>query len=166
MTTIATTPTDKTTVDQQKPGGPKSYKHHEKTIKVPVTQYPDFPIEFLDPSFKSLRPMSLTKFKNSSLPDVKVAVYPKFQIINRGQDAIMQCRDEGETRSSVVWRRKNHSHLPKASKEVHGRLEIFNVTEKEAGDYICVSTSFEHFPGGSQISTLKTYTRYPYNQVP
>ena len=96
--------------------------------------YPDYPINFLTtykPYFKGIKSMSLTKERDTDNvhyystnvarvppPDVKVRVYPGQQALEEGQDAIIQCRDEGSTRSRVVWKREDNKPLPRRSKEV------------------------------------------------
>ena len=98
-------------------------------------RYPDFPINFLTPhksSFKGIEAMSLTREDNTNdvkymtsntaaiapPPEVNVRVYPEQQTLTEGQDAIIQCRDEGVTRTSVIWRRVDNKPLPRRSKEV------------------------------------------------
>ena len=100
-------------------------------------RYPDFPINFLTPhksksSFKGIEAMSLTREENTndvrymtsntaaiaSPLEVNVRVYPEQQTLTEGQDAIIQCRDEGVTRTSVIWRRVDNKPLPRRSKEV------------------------------------------------
>ena len=98
-------------------------------------RYPDFPMQFLTssrPKFGGFQPMSLkrekdekSRFQNQTSvtstvpdPDVRVKVYPRFQRVRSGQDAIIQCRDEGVERTSVMWKRAKNRPLPKASKEV------------------------------------------------
>ena len=98
-------------------------------------RYPDFPMEFLTssrPKFGGFQPMSLKREQDikkelqyqisvassEPTPNVRVKVYPRFQRVRPGQDAIIQCRDEGLERTSVKWKRANSRPLPRASKEV------------------------------------------------
>ena len=39
--------------------------------------------------------------------------------------------------------------------KVGGRLEIFAVTQKEAGDYLCKSTTHGSLMGGSNVASVK-----------
>ena len=39
--------------------------------------------------------------------------------------------------------------------KVDGRLEIFAVTKKEAGDYLCKSTTRGSVMGGSNVASVK-----------
>ena len=58
----------------------------------------DYPLNLLNTTyFKSFVPMSLVRENQGLLPNinVNVKVYPRFQEINEGQDAVIQCRDEG-----------------------------------------------------------------------
>jgi len=113
--------------------------------------YPDFPMEFLttmSPKFKGFKSLA-------QVVDVRVRVYPKFQEVEKGQDAVLQCRDEGYARSKVYWRRLGGKKLPSSSKQARGRLELFNVSKEDEGDYVCVSTSHKNVEGGSQVSTLR-----------
>ena len=101
--------------------------------KYSTPRYPDFPMNFLTsykPKFKGLEALPLTRERNNEVqyfvsneatvspPEVNVKVYPKQQTIVEGQDAILQCRDEGPSRTSVVWKRKDNKPLPRRSKEV------------------------------------------------
>ena len=100
--------------------------------------YPDFPVEYLTssrPRFRGLQPRSLTRQNEDSgvqyfssktatvrppnfSPSVKVRVYPGIQTVSVGQDVTIQCRDEGEERTKVVWQRIDGKPLPSNSKEV------------------------------------------------
>ena len=108
---------------------------NDENAKYSTLRYPDFPMNFLTtvkPKFKGLESLPLTKERNNNNilylfsnvatappPDVNVRVYPKEQTIVEGQDAIIQCRDEGASRTSVIWKRMDNKPLPRRSKEVY-----------------------------------------------
>ena len=116
-----------------------SFQETDNTISTDAEhstqRYPDFPINLLTPyksNFKGIEAMSLTREENTkdvrymtsntaaiaSPPEVNVRVYPEQQTLTEGQDAIIQCRDEGVTRTPVIWRRVDNKPLPRRSKEV------------------------------------------------
>lgn len=108
---------------------------NDADAKYSTPRYPDFPMNFLTtykPKFKGLEALPLTRERNKNdiqylisnvatapPPDVNVRVYPKQQTIVEGQDAILQCRDEGTSRTSVIWKRMDNKPLPRRSKEVY-----------------------------------------------
>ena len=107
--------------------------------------YPDFPLEYLTsfrPRFRGLQPRSLTRQKEDNgvqyfssktatvrppnfSPSVKVRVYPGIQTVSVGQDVTIQCRDEGEERTKVLWQRIDGKPLPNNSKEVIFKQRLF-----------------------------------------
>ena len=107
--------------------------------------YPDFPLEYLTsfrPRFRGLQPRSLTRqneengvqyFSSKTAtvrppnfsPSVKVRVYPGIQTVVVGQDVTIQCRDEGEERTKVLWQRIDGKPLPNNSKEVIYKQRLF-----------------------------------------
>ena len=144
-------------------------------------KYPDYPIEMISShreKFLDFKPLSLTKNTQKPLKTltseaslttteregnsnevepaggVRVRVYPARQTVVAGQDAVIQCRDEGELRTRVVWLRRGGSQLPVNSRQEGGRLEVWGVREEDGGDYICTSLSQGDQPGGSQTSSI------------
>ena len=107
---------------------------NDADAKYSTPRYPDFPMNFLTtykPKFKGLEALPLTRERNNNIqyfvsnvatatpPEVNVRVYPNQQTIVEGQDAILQCRDEGPSRTSVIWKRMDNKPLPRRSKEVN-----------------------------------------------
>ena len=142
-------------------------------------KYPDFPLELL-PShrdkFLGFKPLSHTKkspvspskeregkemrFSPSEVlaGEVRVVVYPGHQRVVPGQDVVVQCRDEGDLRTRVVWTRPGQ--LPVNSGQERGRLEVYGVREEDGGEYVCSSVSHPAAPGGSQTSSIVVLTHH------
>jgi hypothetical protein len=66
-----------------------------------------------------------------------VRVYPRRQEVYAGNDAVLQCRDEGYSRASVRWSRPNDRTLPLGAQQDRGRLTLFAVDSEAAGAYVC-----------------------------
>ena len=153
-------------------------------------KYPDFPTEMVPAhsnKFLGFKPLSLTnntrkpQKSEASLAEeragpevepaeapvlspVRVRVYPARQTVMAGQDAVVQCRDEGDLRTRVGWARAGAGQagqLPVNSRQERGRLELYGVREEEGGQYICSSLSQGHSPGGSQAATIQVLTAVP-----
>ena len=86
---------------------------------------------------------------------VRVKVYSAQQTVLEGQDVVVQCRDEGDLRTRVIWHRgPRGGQLPVNSGQERGRLELYGVREEEGGEYTCTSVSLGAAPGGSQTSRI------------
>ena len=112
-TPTETTSTTPTTIDVTSTT-PATIETTVLTTEYISVGYPDFPMEFLtskNPKFKGLKSLA-------QVVDVRLRVYPKFQGVEKGQDAVLQCRDEGFERSEVYWRRLDGKKLPSSSKQV------------------------------------------------
>ena len=127
--------------------------------KVDDEGYPDFPIELMKPykprfrHNKKFQPAHRKrKDKVPSHPReeehelsgenlrrdmVHLRLYPPSQTVKEGQDAVLQCRDEGPLRLEVRWRRAGLRRLPSGSSEGRGRLEILGTRPGDAGEYEC-----------------------------
>jgi len=99
--------------------------------------------------------------------------YPTHQTVAPGRDVVFDCRDEGEMRADVVWRREddeqdddnhqqnNHQPLPPGSRDERGRLELYRVEVGDAGRYVCYAARFLHFRPpvvGGQASVVLNVT--------
>ena len=141
-------------------------------------KYPDFPLE-MPPSqrdkFLGFKPLSLTKntkkplkpaasLTEAGLSAVRVMVYPARQTVLAGQDAVVQCRDEGDLRTRVSWHRSGARQLPVNSRQEAGRLELYRVREEDGGEYTCRSLYQGAAPGASQTSSIEVVT--PTSPVP
>ena len=85
---------------------------------------------------------------------VSVQTYPRRQTVLRGQDVVIQCRDEGSQRRDVFWQREEGRQLPYHSTQEKGRLEIHGISFADDGDYECVAVGHEEEDGGKQVATL------------
>lgn len=68
---------------------------------------------------------------------------------------MFQCRDEGPLRAPVRWVREYGKPLKPGYIERNGRLELFNVTLRDAGTYICQTTKYLGLPGSEKRVTLE-----------
>ncbi|XP_022832802.1 basement membrane-specific heparan sulfate proteoglycan core protein-like isoform X3 [Spodoptera litura] len=85
-------------------------------------------------------------------PALKLMTYPANQSVrhvNSGGDVVFQCRDEGPLRANVRWTKQGGS-IKSGSTDVRGRLEMYKVTERDSGVYICQADDYLRFPG-SQV---------------
>lgn len=87
-------------------------------------------------------------------------VYPQVQEVYEGHDVVLQCRDEGDLRAPVVWKRPNGKPLPKPSHQEYGRLEITSVLRFQEGSYLCVVENDQDHPEGQTVAEVKVVT-YP-----
>ena len=85
-------------------------------------------------------------------------IYPKSQVVYRGGDIVIQCRDEGDVRADVYWARLDGNTLPQGrSFDNRGRLEISQAKYRDSGAYICKAKNHEHAYGGRSIAIVKVY---------
>ena len=99
----------------------------------------------------------LKKAQEMKIPkkySVSVQTYPRRQTVLRGQDVVIQCRDEGSQRRHVFWQREGRRQLPNHSTQENGRLEIHGVTFPDDGDYECIAVGHEEEAGGKQVASL------------
>ena len=99
----------------------------------------------------------LKKAQEMKIPkkySVRVQTYPRRQTVLRGQDVVIQCRDEGSQRRHVFWQREGRRQLPNHSTQENGRLEIHGVTFADDGDYECIAVGHEEEDGGKQVASL------------
>ncbi|XP_075991621.1 terribly reduced optic lobes isoform X3 [Anticarsia gemmatalis] len=66
---------------------------------------------------------------------------PSKQSVRDGGDVVFQCRDVGPHRAAVKWRRAG-GPLKSGSTDIRGRLEMFNVTQADAGEYVCEAVQY------------------------
>ena len=86
-------------------------------------------------------------------------MYPATQSVEVGQDAVVQCRDEGDLRTEVIWHRADLSPLPASSLQDRGRLELYRMKVEDGGDFTCSSLT-----GGGRGVISRIVVRRP--QVP
>ena len=77
------------------------------------------------------------------------------QVLQKGQGAVIQCRDEGLLRGDVIWQKIGGGALPKSAWQDRGRLEIAEVWREEEGEYECVAVGHEQEYGGSEIAEIR-----------
>uniref|UniRef100_A0A2A4JYV4 Hemolin n=1 Tax=Heliothis virescens TaxID=7102 RepID=A0A2A4JYV4_HELVI len=85
-------------------------------------------------------------------PALNLKTYPKEQSVRHGGDVVFQCRDEGPVRARVQWVRDG-ARIKNGSTDVNGRLEMFRVTEADAGTYTCQANDYLSYPG-SQVRVV------------
>ena len=84
-------------------------------------------------------------------------VYPESQWVYAGNDAVLQCRDEGDLRAEVEWMRNGGRELNKkrSVQGPRGRLTLFELTAEEGGLYSCYVKGKESIHVESLISVRR-----------
>ncbi|OTF81462.1 low-density lipoprotein receptor-like protein [Euroglyphus maynei] len=85
---------------------------------------------------------------------ISLQIYPERQTVRQGQEAVFRCRDEGESRLQVEWRRENQHSLPPEAVDNRGRLLLFNVQLDHAGVYVCSTTTVSGLPLAQKAAYL------------
>uniref|UniRef100_A0A672NS98 Contactin-4-like n=1 Tax=Sinocyclocheilus grahami TaxID=75366 RepID=A0A672NS98_SINGR len=92
----------------------------------------------------------------ASPPDFSKNPVKKTTLIQRGGEAIIECRPHASPRASYSWRRGNdQEHLRTLSQD--GTLRIANVTKSDAGRYTCVAKN----PFGTSSSSGTLVVKEP-----
>ena len=101
-------------------------------------------------------------------PRFQVKVYPKTQSVYKNSDVVIQCRDEGFSRSEVKWVRLDGGPMPKHTRQRKGRLEIRRIGLHEGGLYVCQAVGHSNDKGGeeiAQVEVMKLHTTHKYSHV-
>ena len=99
-------------------------------------RYPQFPHDSRYGS-RNEWPVVQNVVQNVPPPTIKVATYDTPQTVVLGNDVVFRCRDESSLRTDVYWARPNGMPLPSNANDVHGRLTIVNLQDKDSGVYVC-----------------------------
>jgi hypothetical protein len=101
--------------------------------------------------------------------DYRVRVYPESQWVYEGNDAVLQCRDEGDLRAAVAWKRNDGKNMSKrAVMDDWGRLSIAGMKMIDAGLYVCYVRGHEGRGSGSKMASQVTVrgSRSNWRQAP
>ncbi|XP_028137681.2 basement membrane-specific heparan sulfate proteoglycan core protein isoform X7 [Diabrotica virgifera virgifera] len=103
---------------------------------------------------------------STSSDNLNLKTYPssteeKEHVYKTGQEVVLTCRDEGQTRAQVYWARANGAPLPPGTTDVHGRLTIPNVQLEHSGTYLCIARGFPPNAPGTRVSVPVTVVRRP-----
>ncbi|KAJ0183614.1 hypothetical protein K1T71_000037 [Dendrolimus kikuchii] len=85
---------------------------------------------------------------------LNLKTYPTEQVIRYGGDVVFQCRDEGPLRAPVRWVREGGKSLKPGFMEKNGRLELFKVSMRDSGVYICQAPRYLGNPGAEKQVSL------------
>uniref|UniRef100_A0A671NXL5 Contactin-4-like n=1 Tax=Sinocyclocheilus anshuiensis TaxID=1608454 RepID=A0A671NXL5_9TELE len=88
----------------------------------------------------------------ASPPDFSIKTVKKTTLIQRGGEAIIECRPHASPRASYSWRRGNERTISE-----DGTLRIANVTKSDAGRYTCVARN----PFGTSSSSGTLVVKEP-----
>ncbi|XP_047041100.1 basement membrane-specific heparan sulfate proteoglycan core protein-like isoform X2 [Helicoverpa zea] len=110
------------------------------TTRIPFIPYPQPTTE--DPYYTT----------RGSPPALDLKTYPDSQSVRHGGDVVFQCRDIGPIRARVQWVRDG-ARIKNGSTDINGRLEMFQVTEVDAGTYTCQARDYLSYPG-SQVRVV------------
>uniref|UniRef100_A0A673LKC8 Contactin-4-like n=1 Tax=Sinocyclocheilus rhinocerous TaxID=307959 RepID=A0A673LKC8_9TELE len=91
----------------------------------------------------------------ASPPDFSKNPVKKTTLIQRGGEAIIECRPHASPRASYSWRRGNEPQVRIQTKD--GTLRIANVTKSDAGRYTCVAKN----PFGTSSSSGTLVVKEP-----
>uniref|UniRef100_A0A2A4JY63 Hemolin n=1 Tax=Heliothis virescens TaxID=7102 RepID=A0A2A4JY63_HELVI len=112
-------------------------------------------IPFIPPYTQPITESPYYTTTSGSQPALNLKTYPKEQSVRHvisGGDVVFQCRDEGPVRARVQWVRDG-ARIKNGSTDVNGRLEMFRVTEADAGTYTCQANDYLSYPG-SQVRVV------------
>ncbi|XP_050308675.1 basement membrane-specific heparan sulfate proteoglycan core protein isoform X33 [Anthonomus grandis grandis] len=97
---------------------------------------------------------------------LQLRTYPNQQDIRENQEVVFQCRDEGENRARVEWRRANGLPLPEGSRDINGRLEMPNIRLEHGGTYVCVAKDYPPGTPGAEVDVQLHVEKTPTIYVP
>ena len=147
-------------------------KEEEETPAEPSVDFMDYneirPVMTDSVYDTDLEPASQIKLNNSTTTTTttqkpslfNVRVYPDTQWVYGGNDAVIQCRDEGDLRAAVAWRTKDGRALPQGATQEWGRLSLPKMHRKQAGIYVCFVDGQEETLGASAEATVQVKSRH------
>ena len=106
--------------------------------------------------------VSASQIKMKEPSPYKVRVYPGSQWVFEGNDVVIQCRDEGDLRAPVVWKKADGGrHLPRSARQDQGRLVLKGIEKRDEGAYVCHvnAEGYENKEGGSKESMVNVRKR-------
>ncbi|KAI5699533.1 hypothetical protein M8J75_004395 [Diaphorina citri] len=80
--------------------------------------------------------------------------------VNCGREVVIQCRDEGLTRTPVEWVREDGKPLPPGSRYNRGRLEMPNIGIRDSGTYLCRAQGHSPFTPTAQVKAYLTVEKW------
>ncbi len=130
-----------------------------------ITQQDDSSVSLEDEDFSDyseVRPVLKAPLYNLDLESASlvksrslyvVRVYPEHQWVYEGHDAVVQCRDEGDLRSPVVWIRNNVTLQNEPDKR--GRLSLTGLRLEDSGEYVCSVKGHENQKDATSVSVVE-----------
>ena len=89
----------------------------------------------------------------------KVTVTPQESRVKVGEPAEFTCIASGSPSPRLTWRKLNGS-LRVTRKLQHGLLQIANVSQEDAGTYVCQAENIEGSAEGSAVLKIKGSVSY------